>query len=293
MYPLTVAMNAKRTAALLALVLAPLIVQAESAWVTDQFEITLRSGPSTSNEIRLMVRSGTELEVLQRDDENGYTQVPTSGGTEGWVLSRYLMTEPSAREQLTNLTGQLSSATSRGSTLNQQLGAVRSEYDNAQQRIRTLEQEKADLEAELAEIQRTAANVLSINQQNKDLNRQLSDAGIRIDMLEQENRELGSQTNRYWFMSGGLVLVVGMILGLTLFFRRFLSQPGRWLGALSGNVYGVYLVHVYFVIGLQVAILGLAWPALAKFVLVTAGAVVLSFLIVSLLRLIPAVRKVV
>jgi len=221
-------MNAKRTAALLALVLAPLIVQAESAWVTDQFEITLRSGPSTSNEIRLMVRSGTELEVLQRDDENGYTQVRTSGGTEGWVLSRYLMTEPSAREQLTNLTGQLSSATSRGSTLNQQLGAVRSEYDNAQQRIRTLEQEKADLEAELAEIQRTAANVLSINQQNKDLNRQLSDAGIRIDMLEQENRELGSQTNRYWFMSGGLVLVVGMILGLWLPRIRWQQRRSRY-----------------------------------------------------------------
>jgi SH3 domain protein len=35
-------------------------------------------------------------------------------------------------------------------------------------------------------------------------------------MLEQENRELGSQTTRYWFMSGGAVLVVGLILGLWL-----------------------------------------------------------------------------
>lgn len=225
---LTNAMNAKCTAALLALVFIPVVAQAESAWVTDQFEITLRSGPSTSNEIRLMVRSGTELEVLQRDEDNGYTQVRTSGGTEGWVLSRYLMPEPSAREQLTNLTSQLSSATNRGSSLNQQLGAVRSEYDNAQQRIRTLEKEKADLEAQLAEIQRTAANVLSINQQNKDLNRQLSDAGIRIDMLEQENRELGSQTNRYWFMSGGLVLVVGMILGLWLPRIRWQQRRSRY-----------------------------------------------------------------
>ena len=37
---------------------------AETAWVTDQFEITLRSGPSTSNAIQLMVSSGTPLEVL-------------------------------------------------------------------------------------------------------------------------------------------------------------------------------------------------------------------------------------
>ncbi len=228
MNQLNFAMKAQRAAALLVLALIPVTALAESAWVTDQFEITLRSGPSTSNEIRLMVRSGTELEVLQRDEDSGYSQVRTSGGTEGWVLSRYLMREPSAREQLTNLTSQLSSATTRGSSLNQQLGAVRSEYDNAQQRIRTLEKEKADLETELADIQRTAANVLSINQQNKDLNRQLSDAGIRIDMLEQENRELGSQTNRYWFMSGGLVLVVGMILGLWLPRIRWQQRRSRY-----------------------------------------------------------------
>jgi uncharacterized protein YgiM (DUF1202 family) len=58
---------------------------AESAWVSDEFEITLRSGPSTSNAIELMLKSGTELEVLERDAETGYSRVRTGGGTEGWV----------------------------------------------------------------------------------------------------------------------------------------------------------------------------------------------------------------
>ena len=40
---------------------------AAPAWVTDQFEITLRSGPSTSNAIQLMIDSGLRLEVLERD----------------------------------------------------------------------------------------------------------------------------------------------------------------------------------------------------------------------------------
>ena len=80
---------------------------AESVWVTDQFEITLRSGPSTSNAIQLMLSSGTELEVLERDAETGYTRVRTQGGTEGWVLTRYLMNEASAREQLATLTSRL------------------------------------------------------------------------------------------------------------------------------------------------------------------------------------------
>ena len=189
---------------------------AESAWVTDEFEITLRSGPSTSNSIQLMVGSGTQLDVLERDAESGYTLVRTGGGTEGWVLTRYLMNEPSAREQLASLTSQLTNATSRGTSLNSQLSAIRQEQEAAKSQIETLENEKAALENELAEIRRTAANVLSINDQNKSLMDQLTAAQIRADTLEQENRALASQTTRYWFMAGALVLLIGILLGIWL-----------------------------------------------------------------------------
>ena len=189
---------------------------AQSAWVTDQFEITLRSGPSTSNAIQLMVSSGTRLEVIERDADSGYTHVRTQGGTEGWVLTRYLMNEASAREQLETLTGQLTNATSRGSSLNSQLAAIKGQYDSANRQISTLEREKASVEKELAEIKRTAANVLTINDQNKSLMDELAAAQIRADTLEQENRVLASQTTRYWFMAGGLVLLVGVALGIWL-----------------------------------------------------------------------------
>jgi SH3 domain protein len=201
---------------LLTVMLFASTASAESAWVSDEFEITLRSGPSTSNAIELMLSSGTELEVLERDAETGYSRVRTGGGTEGWVLTRYLMNEPAAREQLARLTSQLTNEASRGSSLNAQLGAIRSEYDTATKRIQTLEREKSGLEEELAEIKRTAANVLTINNQNKQLREQLAAEEIRVATLEQENRELTSQTTRYWFMSGALVLVVGMALGLWL-----------------------------------------------------------------------------
>lgn len=203
-------------AVLLAGTLAVHPANAESAWVSDRFEITLRSGPSTSNAIQLMLGSGTELEVLERDADSGYSRVRTRGGTEGWVLTRYLMNEPAAREQLASLTSQLTNEASRGSSLDSQLGAIRGEYDGAKRQIASLERDKSALENELAEIKQTAANVLAINNQNKDLREQLAAQEIRVAALEQENRELSSQTTRYWFLSGALVLVVGMILGLWL-----------------------------------------------------------------------------
>lgn len=189
---------------------------AESVWVSDQFEVMLRSGPSTSNAIERMLPSGTALEVLERDAEAGYARVRTAAGTEGWVLIRYLMIEPSAREQLATLTRRLTSANAAGGSLTSQLEAIKGEYDDATRQISTLEREKRQLEKELADIKRTSANVLSINNQNKELRDQLESARIRSDTFEQQNRELTSQTRRYWFMTGAMVLVIGMALGIWL-----------------------------------------------------------------------------
>ena len=201
---------------LIILVLSAPAAYGEPAWISDEFEVMLRSGPSTSNAIQLMVGSGMQLEVLERDAESGYSRVSTLAGTEGWVLTRYLMNERSAREQLETLTSELTNANSRGTSLGSQLTAIRREYDAANNRIASLEREKAAAEYELAEIRRTAANVLGIDEQNRSLMDQLATAQILADTLDQENRKLSSQTTRYWFMSGGLLLFVGIILGIWL-----------------------------------------------------------------------------
>ena len=211
---------------LIILVLIAPAAYGEPAWVSDEFEITLRSGPSTSNAIQLMVGSGMQLEVLEHDPESGYSRVSTLAGTEGWVLSRYLMNERSAREQLETLTSDLTNANSRGTSMGSQLTAIKREYDAANNRIESLELEKAAAEDELAEIRRTAANVLGINEQNRSLMDQLATAQIRADTLDQENRQLSGQTTRYWFMSGGLLLLVGIILGIWLPRIRWQRRSG-------------------------------------------------------------------
>jgi SH3 domain protein len=208
------------------LLLAASAASAAPGWVSDEFEITLRSGPSTSNAIQLMVKSGMQLEVLERDADSGYSRVRTPGGTEGWVLTRYLMNEPSARQQLETLTGQLTNASTRGESLDSQLAAVKNEYNSANRQVATLERANSELETELAEIRRTAANVLGINEQNTKLMDDLATAEIRADTLEQENRQLSSQTMRYWFMSGALVLVIGIILGIWLPRIRWQRRSG-------------------------------------------------------------------
>jgi len=211
---------------LIILILTVPAAYGEPAWVSDEFEITLRTGPSTGNAIQLMLNSGMRLEVLERDPETGYSRVSTPAGTEGWVLTRYLMNEQSAREQLEILTSELTNANSRGTSLGSQLTAIKGEYDAANSRIETLEREKSAAENELAEVKRTAANVLGINEQNQLLIDQLATAEIRADTLEQENRQLASQTTRYWFLAGGMLVLLGIILGIWLPRIRWQRRSG-------------------------------------------------------------------
>jgi len=97
-----------------------------------------------------------------------------------------------------------------------QLTAIRGEYDSATRKIRELEQDNADLQSKLEEITRKSANTLAIDEQNKRLQQQLTDADIRISLLEQENEQLTGQTNRKWFITGALVIFGGVLLGLIL-----------------------------------------------------------------------------
>jgi SH3 domain protein len=202
------------------------VANAESVWVSDQFEIMLRTGPSTSNAIERMLSSGTQLESLETDPESGYSRVRTRSGTEGWVLTRYLMGEPPAREQLIRLSSELTNASAEGSSLGSQLQSIETEYRAATQRIASLESERDQLQAELAEIKRTAASVLAIDAQNEQLRQQLADTEIEVSVLEEENENLGSQGRRYWFISGALVLFGGILLGLILPRMKFQRRSG-------------------------------------------------------------------
>lgn len=190
--------------------------RAETSWVSDQFEITMRSGPSTENAIILMLPSGTALEVLERDEESGYARVQTSSGRDGWVLIRYLMRQPPARQQVADLSEQLSRARSRGDSLSGQFEAVKQQQEDTAAQLRSLQEKNDALTSELQDVRRISADVLAINEDNQALRQRLSDSEIKLNMLQEENHALRSRQNRDWFVAGAAVLFVGMLMGLVI-----------------------------------------------------------------------------
>jgi len=81
--------------------------------------------------------------------------------------------------------------------------------------------------------------------------------------------------------------------GFLALFIRFGNRRTRTLDSLSDNEYGMYLVHYAFVSWLAYAMLSAPLPAVAKFSLVFAGVVALSWATSAALRSIPGVARVV
>ncbi len=200
---------------------------AETRYVSDVLEITMRSGKGTSYGITRMLRSGTAVQVLEVDKKAGYSKVRTSSGKEGWVLSRFLMNGKAARERLAAAEKSLAELELENRKLTTAMSALTDEKKSLQNNLGDLEGESRSVSQELAEIKRTASSALAIDSENKDLKSRLVSLERELQTVQQENQSLKDRTARDWFMVGAAVVLLGIIIGLIIPKIRF-RKKSSW-----------------------------------------------------------------
>jgi len=200
---------------------------AETRYVSDTLEITMRSGKSTSFGITRMLRSGTPVEVLNIDKKSGYTQVRTNSGKEGWVLSRFLMKGQAARERLATAEKKLAELELENRKMTTAMAALKEEKGALESNLSALEGESRGVSQELAEIRRTASSALAIDSENKGMKSRMVSLERQLQTVQQENETLKDRTARDWFMVGAAVVLLGIIVGLIIPKIRF-RKKSSW-----------------------------------------------------------------
>lgn len=225
--------SAKRLAVLLtvwlwAFGLLPSNLIAETRYVTDRLEVTLRAGESTRYKILRMLPTGTSVEVLAVNKSTSYARVRIQDGTVGFVLVQELQSEPAARDRLAQLEERLAALNQRPDAVVRELASLQEAHGELRGRFLALEREKQQREEELARIRHASANVLDLTSDRERLRVQVAElTRVRAD-LEQENRDLKNQTNQAWFLIGAGVLGLGLLLGLTLPHLRLGHRKQPW-----------------------------------------------------------------
>ncbi len=171
------------------LTLLPLVVVAETAYVTDTLQLGLHQAADTSDRPFRNLDSGQEMEVLSRTRYYANVQLPD--GTQGFVKAGFLVADKPAKL------------------------IVAETQAEADRLARELEEARQAFAA-------PAATIDALKQQANDLQGRLDDSEARTAELSEENSGLRSRQSQYkhsmpmqWVTGAvGACLVGGFLLGL-------------------------------------------------------------------------------
>lgn len=171
-----------RTLVLVAVFLVPLVqapveaLAAETGWVRGEVRLNLRSGAGTQYKILGTVETGDELVVL--DTADSWTRVRTPDGRVGWIPAGYLETQPPPSL-----------------------------------RLEKVETEAAALRAELEKLRAEASR---LRESNASLSAADSGQREKIESLQVENYELRASSRYQEWITGAMILGLGMLIGALL-----------------------------------------------------------------------------
>ncbi|NKF21134.1 TIGR04211 family SH3 domain-containing protein [Solimonas marina] len=163
--------------------------QSGAQYITDDMSVSLRDKPSNDGQLLGILHSGDKVSVLQSLGEQSYAQIKTSDGTEGWVPTRYLSSQPAAHDRAQQL---------------------KSELDDANSKIKTLQDQ---LDTAKAELQK-ARPALELSQENEQLKSQIKAKEQSLDAAQARYDQ--ERARRATLITGAAVLGVGLLIGLIL-----------------------------------------------------------------------------
>lgn len=188
------------------------LATAQAMYIRPTAEIPLRRGQGSDYKILAIVPDGTAVSILE--EEGSWAKVVTEEGKEGWVLGRYLTTEPPLAETLDALQKENSALEEEAVELqarSEELKALNTALQN------TLENNKnqlADTTAKYRKLVDDTADVIGIRN-NLDKSKQtITRLQQELDSVTAENKRLKASQNIKWFLAGVGTLVFGCIVGM-------------------------------------------------------------------------------
>lgn len=177
-------------------------------YITENLNTFMRKGAGEQYKIAGSIQAGEPVTVLDRKDR--FTLIRDSRNREGWVLSSEISQTASPKHLIPQLQQQVQDLTTR-------LGRIDSDW---QQRTTEMQRRTADSEKQTSDLLAENAQLKREVEVLKNKNRSLE------TIQDSEKRTIAIQ----YFIYGGSVLVVGLILGLVLPFilpRR--KRRNGWL----------------------------------------------------------------
>jgi len=193
-------------------------VMAETWYVTDALEITLRTGPQLDRKITAMLKSGQPMEMVEAGEEWSLVRMPS--GREGYVLNRFIKTEiplklrlAKLQQKYDNLAEGAAEPLKKIQTLNGENTRLRFSLEQAQKDLKALQKS-------YAELRETTADARRIKKEREQLAGELAAQTRQTRSLKTALAAAEKKNTQWWFIAGAGVLLFGFVVGFAVRPRR-------------------------------------------------------------------------
>lgn len=189
----------------------------DTRYISDVFYVPLHSGNSTKHRIiHRGLKTGTQLTLLETDNDAGFSRVRTAKGTEGWIQNQFLSESPIARARLVNLQQRYDSLVDNMANVKESSAQTRQSNSEFQKQVNALSRENQKLTSELASIKKISANAINLDVSNRDLLQRNEMLKVEIAELQADNARLADKSDKEWFVRGALAVGIGALLTVLL-----------------------------------------------------------------------------
>jgi len=211
-------LNAWFRMALIVLFVLPAAAAAETAYVSENFEITMRTGPGTERKIISLVQSGKALEVLEKGAEWSLVRAPN--GKEGWVLNRYLTASQPSAMVLERVRQDYDVLSAKFKDLKQRYGQLEAQKKVSDADLSQNSQDLSELNAAFENLKKESAEFLQLKKRYEKTAADLEAEKNRSAKLDEENLQMKRNRIIQWVWTGGGIMLLGFFLGLFSSSRR-------------------------------------------------------------------------
>ncbi len=183
----------------------------KTVYVKPSSEVALRRGKGTEFKIIALVKDGSAVQLVEEGES--YAKVRLANEKEGWMLTRFLNEEPPLEQQVISLQNKNDKVIAREAELRQELEDLSTALRQSNTELSTTQEERDSAVQDFTKLQQATADVVKIKtdlEETKKTNEQLTE---KLAVLQLDNDSLSKDKKMYWFLAGGGVLLLGMLLG--------------------------------------------------------------------------------
>ncbi len=195
------------------LVLTSGIASAETMFVSDRMEITLRTGPGSDRKIISMLKSDEVVDVLET--ENGWSRVQLPDGKEGWAITRFLTSDRPSRITLEAFKQEYDKFLAEITDLRQKNNSLTDEKQQLSKELKQNKNRSTELSRSFETLKTESAGFIQLQLDYKNAMTALKQQTQRASELDTEVGKLKWNQNIRWFLSGAGVLLLGFIIGFS------------------------------------------------------------------------------